>query len=270
MNTDLVRRLVCRPGGSHHESPSRSRHHHRVPRVLRAVGLVSLLTAGFTGFAYPASATVVALWHMDEPTGPGNLAGGTMIDSAGAVGGTNNGTIGGTVTSDAGLVSGNAYAFGGTSSYVEVPDNGSLDPVAQNMAVAATVRTVGGTMPDDSYDLVRKGLTTTAGGDWKMEIKRAADPTVGKLNCVFKGVMADGRRVAVARIANVNLNDGRQHTVKCIKTPTSVQAVVDGRTFTTSKTTGSIDNNAAVIVGAKSASDDVLQGTMDEVSVDIG
>jgi hypothetical protein len=202
---------------------------------------------------------------MDEPPDAG-----TMADSAGAPE-TNDGTIGGTVSTGVpGLASGTAYEFGGTSSYVEVADNGSLDPVARNMTVTATVRTVGGAMPDDSYDLVRKGLTTTAGGEWKMEIKRASDATVGKLNCVFKSVMADGRRVAVARIANVNLNDGRQHAIKCIKTPTSVQAVVDGRAFTTSKATGWIDNSASVILGAKTATDDVLQGTLDEVSVDIG
>ena len=250
---------------SPHEIASRSRYRHRGSRVARSIGLLSLFTAGFTMFASPASATVVAIWHMDEPSGAV-----TMADSAGT-GGTNNGKIGGTVTTgEPGLVSGNAYSFGGATSYVEVADNGSLDPGAQDMTVSATVRTVGGTMPDDSYDLVRKGLTTTAGGDWKMEIKRASNPAVGKLNCVFKGVMADGRRVPVARIANVNLNDGLQHTVTCKKTPSSVQAIVDGRTFTTSKVTGWIDNNAGVIVGAKSAADDVLQGTLDEVSVDIG
>jgi hypothetical protein len=250
---------------SRHEGSRRPRPRHQVRRVLRSAGLVSVLAAGLTAFASPASATVVALWHMDEPSDAV-----TMADSADG-GGTNSGTIGGGVTTGApGLVSGTAYGFGGAASYVEVPDNGSLDPGAQRMTVTATVRTVGGAMPDDSYDLVRKGLTTTPGGEWKMEIKRASNVTVGKLNCVFKGVMPDGRRVAVARIANVNLNDGKQHTIKCIKTPTSVQAVVDGRVFTTSKATGWIDNTASVILGAKSATDDVLQGTLDEVSVDIG
>lgn len=246
----------------HPGSVNRSRSRHRSSRAVRTIGLSSLFVAGLTLVASPASATVVALWHMDEPAGAR-----TMTDSAG----NNDGTIGGTVTTgEPGLVSGRAYSFDGSTSYVEVADNGSLDPGAEKMTVTATVRTVGGRMPDDSYDLVRKGLTTTAGGDWKMEIKRASTPTVGKLNCVFKGVMADGSRVAVAKLANVNINDGREHTLKCVKTPRSVQAVVDGRTFTTSKVTGRIDNNANVILGAKSATDDVLQGTMDEVSVNIG
>ena len=226
---------------------------------------LSLLTASFAMLASPASATVVGLWDMDDPSGST-----TMVDSSGT-GGTNNGNIKGTVTTGVpGLVSGNAYQFGGTTAYVEVPDNGSLDPMSRNMTVTATVKTVGGSMADDSYDLIRKGVTTTAGGNWKMEIKRASDPTVGKLKCIFKGVMADGSRKTVARAAPVNINDGNKHTVRCVKTPTSVQAVVDGLAYTTSQTTGSIDNNVSVIIGAKSASDDVLQGTLDEVSVDIG
>jgi hypothetical protein len=226
---------------------------------------VSLTTATVTAMGPPASAAVVALWHMDGTSS--HLS--TMVDSSAA--GTNDGKIGGSVlTGVLGLVSGQAYLFSGTTAYVEVPDNGSLDPGSRSMTVTATVKTVGGPMPDDSYDLVRKGVTTTAGGEWKMEIKRASDPTVGRLNCVFKGVMKDGSRVAVAAQAVVNVNDGKKHTLKCSKAPGSVTAVVDGKTFTTAKTTGSIDNSSSVIVGAKSSSDDVLQGTMDEVSVNIG
>jgi hypothetical protein len=53
-------------------------------------------------------------------------------------------------------------------------------------------------MDDDSYYVVRKGLAGRPGGDYKMEIKRAAaDPTVGKLNCLFQG--GGGRVREVAR-----------------------------------------------------------------------
>jgi hypothetical protein len=70
-------------------------------------------------------------------------------------------------------VSGNAYQFGGNSSYGEVADSGTLDPGSRSMTIRATVRTVGGVMRDDSYDLVRKGLTTTAGEDWS---RRSSGP----------------------------------------------------------------------------------------------
>jgi hypothetical protein len=245
-------REACRGGSDRHQ----------VRLVMRSVGL-SLLTVGFTMVASPASAAVVALWHMDEPSGAA-----TMVDSSGT---GNNGSIPSTVTTGApGLVSGNAYVFSGGTSFIQVPDNGSLDPLSSNMTITATVKTVGGAMPADSYDLVRKGLSSTPGGDWKMEIKRASNASVGKLNCVFKGVLPNGTKVSVGRVAGVNINDARPHTIKCIKTPTSVQAVVDGQIFTTSKTTGRIDNSAPVTIGAKSSKEDGLRGTLDEVSVEIG
>lgn len=198
---------------------------------------------------------------MDEPAEAG-----TMTDSAGA----NHGRIYNVTTGQPGLSSGSAYRFGGSSSYVEVPDNDSLDPGSANITLTATVLADNGPMPDDSFDLVRKGLTTTAGGNWKMEIKRASDPSVGKLLCVFKGVVSGGTRVAVQRIANVDVVDGRSHTLKCIKTATAVQAVVDGKIFTNKKAAGSIANNQPVVVGAKTSTDDVLQGVLDQVVVDIG
>ncbi|MGH3345847.1 MAG: hypothetical protein ACRDO4_02595, partial [Nocardioides sp.] len=147
-----------------------------------------------------AAAEVVAHWHMDEESGAS-----VMHDSAPA-GGDNNGTIVNVRTGDPGLASGNAYTFQGETPYVEVPDSDSLDPGSEPMTVTATVRTVNGPMPDDSYDLVRKGYSTTRGGDWKMEIKRNPNNhSVGRLNCSFKGVMPDGRRRTVARLAQVDI-----------------------------------------------------------------
>jgi len=205
-----------------------------------------------------AHAELVADWRMDEPA---NAT--TMRDSSPEA---NNGSITSVVTGRPGLVSGFAYDFNGTTSFVSVPDDSSLDPGSANITLSATVRVAVTTMPDDSMDLVRKGVTTTSGGDWKMEIKRASDPTVGKLLCVFKG----GTKVAVQRSAGVDLVDGRVHRVQCIKTATQVKAVVDGRTFTTTKSAGSISNNQPVVLGSKVAGDDVLQGTLDQVSVNIG
>lgn len=205
-----------------------------------------------------AHAKLVADWAMDEPA---NAT--TMVDSSPEA---NNGSITSVVTGRPGLVSGFAYDFNGTTSFVSVPDDPTLDPEAANITLEATVKVAVTTMPDDSMDLVRKGVTTTTGGDWKMEIKRASDPTVGKLLCVFK----DRNRVVVQRNANVDIVDGQQHTVKCIKTATQVKAVVDARTFTTTKSVGSISNDQPVVLGSKVAGDDVLQGTLDQVRLNIG
>lgn len=225
----------------------------------------AILAVGVTVVPAAAHADVVAHWHMDEGSDAS-----VMVDSASA-GGQNNGTIVNVTTGVAGLVSGKAYSFSGETPYIEVPDHDSLDPGNAPITLTATVRTVNAPMPDDSYDVVRKGYTDTKGGDWKMEIKRNPNNhSIGRLHCSFKGVMPTGKRRTVARVAQVDIVDGRTHTLECRRTATAVHAVVDGRVFTNAKASGNISNREPVIVGAKMKGDDVLQGTLDEVIIDIG
>jgi hypothetical protein len=111
---------------------------------------------------------------------------------------------------------------------VRVPDADSLDPQGNDTTLTARVQVNGASLDDDSYDVVRKGFFDTPGGDYKMEIKRTADPTVGKLHCFFRGDLA-----SVYKVANLDIVDGNWHTLQCAKTATSVVARVDGRSFTT-------------------------------------
>src|ERR671939_169853 len=136
-------------------------------------------------------------WQMNETEGP-------MLDSSAN---NNNGTPKNVVQGvqediDGDGVAESTYAFNGLTtnpSRVEVPDADSLDPKANDITLTASVRVgVDNThqMDDDSYDVVRKGFVTTAGGDYKMEIKRVkADPTIGKLNCFFRGDLASVNKV---------------------------------------------------------------------------
>lgn len=230
-------------------------------RLILGTVLALLLTlAPSTAFA-----ALVAEWRMDEPSGAS-----IMSDSA-AADGSNDGVISSVETGLPGLVSGSAYQFDGATSYVSVPDHDSLDPGAADIRITATVQVADGQILDDSYDIIRKGVTTTKGGNWKMEIKRiASDPTIGKMRCVFKGTTASGTRVAVQKAANRDVVDGSAHTLTCIKTATSVTAVVDGRSYSVTKAAGSIANDQPVILGSKVAGDDVLQGILDQVTVDVG
>src|SRR5215218_611751 len=216
--------------------------------VLSATVIVVLLLAA------PSYADVLtgADWQMDETSGQ-------MIDSSGN---NNNGTPKDVVRT------GSAYVFNGSTSYVAVPDAGSLDPQGKDIKLTARIRVNGQALDDDSYDIVRKGLAGRPGGDYKMEIKRAADPTVGKLHCLFKG---DGG--TVDKVARRDIVDGNWHTLECIKTGTSVMARVDGKSGSTKAgSAGSIANGSAVMVGAKTADplDDVFDGSMDFVSIEIG
>ena len=66
--------------------------------------------------------------------------------------------------------------------------------------------------------------------------------------------------------------DGNWHKLECIKTSTSVVARVDGKSGSTKAgSAGSISNSTNVMVGAKTADplDDVFDGKMDFVSIDI-
>jgi hypothetical protein len=162
---------------------------------------------------------------------------------------------------------GSRYVFNGSTSYVLVPDSDSLDPQEKDITLRARVKVTDAPMDDDSYDIVRKGLSSTPGGDYKMEIKRAADPTVGKLHCLFKG---DGG--TVDKVARRDIVDGNWHTLECIKTSTSVVARVDGKSGSTKAgSAGSISNPTNVLVGAKTAVplDDTFDGSMDFVGIDI-
>jgi hypothetical protein len=190
-------------------------------------------------------------WQMNETSGP-------MIDSSA------NGNDG---TPTDVVRKGSTYFFDGSTSHVVVPDDDSLDPAANDITLTASVKVRGESLDDDSYDIVRKGLSTTAGGDYKMEIKRTSDPTVGRLHCLFKG--SGGR---VNRVAQPDLVDGRWHTLECVKTGESVVARVDGgRSYTKAGSAGSISSSSKVMVGAKQADpfDDVFHGRMDFVSIEI-
>jgi hypothetical protein len=201
--------------------------------------------------ASPAWAVLLkaADWQMNETEGP-------MLDSSG----NNNGS-----PTDV-LQSGGTYVFNGSTSHVSVPDADSLDPQDNDITLAARVLVGGASLDDDSYDVVRKGFFDTTGGYYKMEIRRTADPTVGKLHCLFRGTGA-----SVNKVANLDIVDGNWHTLRCVKTATSVVARVDGRSFTKAGSAGSIANESIVMVGAKNAKpfDDVFDGSMDSVSIDI-
>jgi hypothetical protein len=214
-----------------------------------------ILVVGAMLVASPAWAVPVATWQMDE------LLGSTqMIDSSGN---NNHGTPEDVVQTGPDV---GTYLFNGSTSRVFVPDNDSLDPLEKDITLRARVKVAGTSLDDDSYDVVRKGLSSTSGGDYKMEIKRASNPAVGKLHCLFKG--AGGR---VRKVARPDIVDGGWHTLECRKTSTSVEAVVDGSSYKATGSTGSISNAKEVLVGAKKTNpfDDMFDGEMDFVSIDI-
>jgi hypothetical protein len=194
---------------------------------------------------------LVALWKMDETTGT------TMFDSDGDHDGTLH-----HVQLGLGGYSGLAYGFGGpaTKSYVSVPSAGDLSPRHSNVTLTVHLRASGapGRSPHD-WDLIRKG-TFKGGSEYTMELQHS-----GRASCTFRG----SRGYYYQLTGGPKINDGRWHSVKCVKNPWSVGLVVDGKLFHRGRAIGAISNSAPVVIGARPAAD-WYYGQLDNVSIAIG
>jgi len=214
------------------------------------MGTVGLLVAApltFLGATASASAAKVAVWHMNERSGT------VMHDSAGS----NDGTLRSVALGQPGYRKA-AYAFDGTTSYVQVPDAAALNPGSAKFSVQLRVNFTA--IPPQDYDLIRKGLSTTEGGDYKIEIAHS-----GQALCVVGGSTA-----TATLIAGPKLNDGAWHQIVCTRTPSAVKLEVDGVVRKKSVVaTGSVANSSDLFIGAKPGSD-FLNGLLDEVKVFVG
>jgi Concanavalin A-like lectin/glucanases superfamily len=212
-----------------------------------------ILAAGATmALALPsaASASVVSLWHMDETSGT------TMRDSVGP----NNGTLKNVALGQPGFLN-RAFGFNGSSSIVTVPNNASLIPGAADFTV--TVHVKFSAVPSTSigdYDLARRGLSSSTGGDWKVEILPRDSGTTAKASC-----HASGSAGSRTNTNGPNLANNAWHTITCMKRASSLTLQVDGVSYPKSATIGSITNASRLTLGAKSTGD-WYGGLMDEVS----
>jgi len=223
-----------------------------VARRTWAGGLAAAITAILV-MAGPASgASPTALWHLDERSG--SIA-------HDATGHGYDGAIKNMKLGVAGVV-GSAFEFNGTSSRILVNDAPGLR--AGDLDIVATLRVSFTTVPSEDYDLIRKGLSSSSGGDWKMEIIRSSGKAVAY--CYWKGSKA-----SKGKSGGPSLADGKWHTITCEKHATQVALVVDGQRYTSTTTIGRIDNTAQLSIGAKAGSGgDWYKGRMDEVSLTIG
>lgn len=212
--------------------------------VVLAVGAV------FVGLAQPAHAalTVRALYNMDSLP--------TMVDSAG---GDNNGT-----TSNITLSSG-AYKFNGTSSTAKVADKANLDPGTASIQLTARLSITVVPKVGQSYDILRKGVQTTGGGYYKMEIIRSS---TGNAIAACRFMDSAGNDVRI--LGTAALENKGFVTITCLKTATGISISAGGVTKNTTRTVASISNSAPLNVGSKGDGTDFFAGLMDSVKIEIG
>jgi hypothetical protein len=184
---------------------------------------------------------------MDETSGT------TMHDAVGSADGrlTN-------VTTGVSGHSRTAYRFNGTSSLVTVPHRAALNPGPSTLTVQVWARFT--IRPTGDYDLLRKGLASTPGGYYKVEIVRS-----GQAVCLFGGSVSSW-----TLIGGRDLSDGRWHSITCRKTLHQVTLLVDGTIAKQRpRTIGSIANSATLILGAKPGAD-FYRGVLDEAKISVG
>jgi hypothetical protein len=212
-------------------------------RTIR-MGIAGVGVAALGAIALPVGAAQAAAfgasWQMNEKTG-------AAVDSSGN---GNNGTLHGGI-----VRTGSGYHFDGSSGYVSVPNSASLNPGSANITLTVKFTLDSAPASGKDYDLVRKGLAGTKGGDYKMEVLSS-----GKALCLFRGTNG------VSVTGGSNLGTGT-HTVKCVKTSTSVKLIVDGSTKASkTATVGPISNSAPVDLGAKPG-DDWTKGLIDFITI---
>ena len=213
----------------------------------RRVPLAAVLVGGLAVPAAAPAAVTVSFWHMDETSGS------TMVDSVSGFDGRLR-----DVRLGVPAHFGRGYRFNGSSSIVTVRHRPAHNvPAGATFAVNALVRFTSPPTSVGDFDLVRKGLSGTRGGHWKMEIFGN-----GRGYCQFRGSSG-----TVTINAGPGLDDDHWHRISCVKRAASVSLVVDGVRHTRRKRIGAVANRAPLTVGAKASGGDWYRGVMDEVSI---
>jgi hypothetical protein len=129
-----------------------------------------------------------------------------------------------------------------------VPDSPTLNPGDSAFSYSVGMLSDHVPLSGKDYDLVRKGIGSTTGGSYKLEIVYVNGE--GRAFCLVK----DSLGTTASIKGTTNVTDGQVHTLTCTKTATGVTLQVDAltpRTKTLSAGLGPISNTSALVIGAK-------------------
>src|SRR5262245_43611980 len=206
--------------------------------LVAVVGSLALVPPPATG---AAGRTFRAHWPLNE------VKGHTARDTSGH---HHNGTSSHVVGN------GSGYRFNGKNSRVIVPTGRSLNPKGHDFSWRVTLSMSEAPEPvGESYDVLRKGLVTTKGGDYKLEIKNINGQALAR--CVVRSFRKDGSKILASVAGATSLADGEKHTITCVKTSTSITLKVDSLAPVTSTPPGglgSVSNKSNLALGAKAGS----------------
>jgi hypothetical protein len=148
---------------------------------------------------------------------------------------------------------------------IEIADRASLDPGTAPFQWGARIL-LKKSETADGENVLQKGTWGQPGGQWKLQIDKAA----GVPSCVVSGAVpgTNTERRVVLKAAR-GVADGTWHTVMCRRTASGLEILIDG-VVRGSKPMPAVvlDSAAPVTIGAKSvkpADNDQFQGMLDDV-----
>ena len=195
-----------------------------------------------------------------EPSEPGEArwllnerSGSTVGDSVGDHDGTST-----NVTLGQPGHEGTSYRFNGVDSIIRVPSSATLNPGEADFSFGAWVNFT--TLPPpQNWDIVRKGVDSSSGGYWKLEIFNGNGGA--RARCFFR----DGAGVQTSVVKGMGLSDGKWHELVCSRREDRVTLTVDGSPNSTMATLGSIANSTELTIGGKPTGGDNFAGLIDDV-----
>jgi Concanavalin A-like lectin/glucanases superfamily len=148
----------------------------------------------------------------------------------------------------------------------------SLNPGSSTFSYSVKMQSAHVPASGTDYDLLRKGVNGTAGGEYKLEIVYVNGQ--GRAFCLVK----DAGGVIASIKGTTNVTDGKAHTLDCTKTASGVTLQVDAlhpRTRTVTAGLGPISNTSPLMVGAKTPivtgpAGDWFSGVMLEARISVG
>ena len=202
--------------------------------------------------AYAVTSSLRGLWHFDETKGS------VAVDSSGR---KHDGKIISATLGAAGVV-GTSFQFNSDKARVEVPSASDLNPGKANFEVSAHIYLDSAPAKGQTYDVFRKGLSSTSGGEFKLEIAPG-----GRAQCIAK----DSKKLVGKVVAKTaSLADGAWHTVGCLRVGNTWSVLVDGKVVSKTVSFGSISNTKKISIGGKYGQEDGVRGRVDEVQFWIG
>jgi hypothetical protein len=165
---------------------------------------------------------------------------------------------------DVGLpgVRGTSYSFDQDGSWVQIPSTPRLNPQTRDFLYSAWINFDHRPVRRETYDIIRKGLAFSSGGDFKLEI---VPP--GRIKCSAKD--SSGYLASITN-TETDVADGRWHHVGCARTGRTWSVGVDGVRTSEPTALGRVGNTVALSLGSKYGREDAVAGRVDHVVLAIG